>query len=114
MVTLKLIAAAIFILLAGCATNPTEGMTPAEAQSYELQAEYERANRRILMHESILTARADCDAANMTWLLEGFSSFDIRRMDRDPTWLPKNAHPADFACLSSYEVRQITRSLSIY
>ena len=106
--TLKLIMAAIFIL-SGCATNPTEGMTPAEAKAYKVQAEYVRANNRILKNEAILTASANCKVAGMIWYAKGFSPFDYRRMERDPTWLPKNAHPFDFSCVSQAQLNAYMR-----
>jgi len=111
MVILKLIVAAIFIL-SGCATNPTEGMTPAEAKAYGVQAEYERTDRRIRLHEAILTARAQCKAANMVWWTHRFNAFENRRMVRDPTWLPKHASTFDFACLSQHQAADIMRRLT--
>ena len=111
--TLRLMIAAIFIL-SGCAESPTKGMTPAEAQAYEVQANYERDNRRILTHEAILTARAQCHADNMVWMVQRQSASDSRRMSRDPTWLPRNVSVFDFSCATQYEASAALRNLMGY
>ena len=108
---LKLIIAAIFIL-SGCAANPTEGMTPAEAKAYELKAEHERADKLILKHEAILSARANCKADHMVWVIQDIGYFDRRRMERDSTWLPKYVSMLDFACITNGEFRRILRDIS--
>lgn len=95
---LKLIAVAVFIL-SGCA-SPTKGMTPEQATAYTVQAEYERIERRDRRHDDIFAARRACKEDGYVWWIKSFSSFDVRRMDRDPNWLPRNAHLFDFACMS--------------
>ena len=102
---LKLIAVVIFIL-SGCA-SPTKGMTPEQAVAYEVKAEYVREDKRLQRHEEIFAARAQCKAHNMVWWTMRFSSFENRRMDRDPTYLPRHAHMFDFACTSARDAKYI-------
>lgn len=103
--TLKLIAVVTFIL-SGCA-SPTKGMTPEQAEAYEVKAEYAREDRRIKRHDEIFAARASCKAHNMVWWTVNVSSFDVRRMSRDPNWLPKNASTLDFACTTARDASRI-------
>ncbi len=103
---LKSIAVVIFIL-SGCA-SPTKGMTPDQAEAYEVQAQYAREDRRIKRHDEIFSARASCKAHNYVWWITGhFSSFDRRKMDRNPNWLPRNASIHDFGCASARDSQYI-------
>jgi len=86
-------------------------MTPAEAAAYELRAEHERVNKRILQHEAILSARADCKTNNMVWIIDGASHFDRLRMERDPTWLPKHANLLGFSCMTGGDFRRMMRGI---
>lgn len=102
--TLKLIMAVIFIL-SGCAGNPTEGMTPDEAEAYKVKAEYERQDYLIQKNESIIAARTRCKATNSVWIADGFSPLEHRKMKRDPLWIPRHASHLDFACMTQSDFR---------
>ena len=97
---LRSIMGAFFILLLAACANPTKGMTTAQAEAYHVKATYEREDRRIKRHDEIFAARNLCKAHGYVWWISNFSTFDIRRMDRNPNWLPRHAYLHDFACMS--------------
>lgn len=104
---LRSIVVVAFILLLGACASPTKGMTPDQAAAYKVQAQYEREDRRAKRHDAIFAARDTCSAYGYVWWTSGFSSFETRRMKRDPNWLPKHAHVFDFACTTARDAQDI-------
>lgn len=84
-------------------------MTPEQAAAYEVNAEYERENRIIKRHDEVFAARINCKARHMVWWLDGFTTFEIKRMSRDENWLPRHASTFNFSCLTAGETERVIK-----
>ena len=71
--------------------------------------------KRAERHDKILGSRARCKAKGLVWWLNpGFSTYEIRKMKNDLGWLPRGAHPTNFACVTSREAMDAVNRMLNY
>ena len=83
-------------------------------ENERIQKEFTMLEKRAERHDKILGSRARCEGKGLVWWVNpGFSTFELRRMNRDRGWLPRDARRINFACITSHEaMRTVNRMLN--